>query len=76
VEQHTLGRVDAQALEQLGVTQRQLDHLAQRIDCVAHAAEVVIGDVGPALAGLLRIFGQQLDFCAGIDVDDALGECR
>ena len=62
VQQHALGRVDAEALEQLGVAQRQLDHLAQRVDRVAHPAEVVVGDVGAALAVVLGgIFGQQLD---------------
>ena len=50
VEQHALGRIDAEALEQFGMAQRQLDHLAQRVDRVAHAAEIVIGDVGAALA--------------------------
>ena len=52
VEQHALGRIDAEALEQFGVAQRQLDHLAQRVDGVLHPAEVVIGDVGAALARL------------------------
>ena len=54
MQQHALGRIDAEALEQFGVAQRQLDHLAQRVDRVAHPAEVVIGDVGAALAILLR----------------------
>ena len=71
VEQHALGRIDAEALEQLGMAQRQLDHLAQRVDGVLHAAEVVIGDVGAALAlGLLAIFGQQFDHRIVVDVDD------
>ena len=62
VQQHALGRIDAEPLEQFGMAQRQLDHLAQRVDRVAHAAEVVIGDVGAALAVLLLgEFGQQLD---------------
>ena len=56
VEQHALGRIDAEALEQLGMAQRQLDHLAQRVDRVAHAAEVVIGDVGAALAVLGSVY--------------------
>ena len=54
VQQHALGRIDAEPLEQLGMAQRQLDHLAQRVDRVAHAAQVVIGDVG---APLRFIFG-------------------
>ena len=58
------------------MAQRQLDHLAQRVDRVAHPAEVVIGDVGAALAVLGGIFGQQLDDRLGVDVDDALGRGR
>ena len=61
MEQHALGRIDAEPLEQLGMAQRKLDHLAQRVDRVAHAAEVVVGDVGAALARPSRIFGKQLD---------------
>ena len=77
VEQHALGRVDAEALEQLGMAQRQLDHLAQRVDRVVHPAEVVIGDVGAPLAVLLLgKFGQQFDLGVGVDVDDALGRGR
>ena len=74
VQQHALGRVDAEALEQLGVAERQLDHLAQRVDRVAHAAQIVVGDVGAALARLLGEFGKQLDLGVGVDVDDALGQ--
>ena len=54
VEQHALGRIDPEPLEQLGMAQRKLDHLAQRVDGVAHSAEVVVGDVGAALAVLRR----------------------
>ena len=61
VEQHALGRIDAEPLEQFGVAQRQLDHFAQRIDRLAHPAEIVIGDVGAALARLFGIFGKQFD---------------
>ena len=32
VEQHALGRIDAEPLENLGIAQRQLDHLAQLVD--------------------------------------------
>ena len=78
MEQHALGRIDAEALEQLGMAQRKLDHLAQRVDRVAHAAEVVVGDVGAALplAVAAGIFGQQLDGGRVVDVDDALGRRR
>ncbi len=73
VEQHALGRIDAEALEQLGMAKRQLDHLAQRVDRVGHSAKVVVSDVGAALALLLLgKFGQQLDLGLGVDMDDAL----
>ena len=76
VEQHALGRIDAEPLEQLGMAQRKLDHLAQRVDRVAHSAEIVVGDVGAALAVPGRIFRKQLDRGLGVDVDDALGRRR
>ena len=75
VEQHPLGRIDAQPLEQFGIAQRQLDHFAQLADGVAHAAEIVIGDVGAAAARFLE-FVAQLDFGILVDVDDALGHGR
>jgi len=70
MQQHPLWRIDPQALEEFGVAQRQFDHLAQRIDRLAHPAEVVISDVGAALARLLGIFGKQFDDRLGGDVDD------
>ena len=76
VEQHALGRIDAEPLENLGIAQRQLDHLAQLVDGRAHAAEIVIGDVGAARLLGLGIFGAQLDLGIGVDMDDALGRGR
>ena len=76
VEQHAAGRIDAEPLEQFGVAQRQLDHLAQLVDGRAHAAEIVIGDVGAARLLGLGIFGAQLDLGIGVDMDDALGQGR
>src|SRR4028119_393922 len=35
VQQNALGRVDPQALEQLGMAKRQFDHLAKAVDGVA-----------------------------------------
>ena len=70
VEQHALGRIDAEALEQLGMAQRQLDHLAQRVDGAAHAAEIIVSDVGAPLAMLLGIFRQQLHLGVAVDVDN------
>ena len=48
VEQHALGRVDPQALEQLGVAQRQLDHLPDAVELGLEAAHVLIGHRGLA----------------------------
>ena len=73
MEQNALGRIDAEALEQFGMAKRQLDHLAQRVDRVAHPAEVVVGDVRAALAVAFAIFRQQLDLGVVVDVDDVLG---
>ena len=76
VEKHALGRIDAEPLEDFGIAQRQLDHLAQLVDGRAHAAEIVIGDVGAALLLGLGIFGAKLDLAIGVDMDDALGRGR
>ncbi len=61
--------------KQLGVAQRQLDHLAQLVDRLRHAADIVVGHVGAALRRLL-IFGAQLHLGILVDVDDALGAGR
>ena len=55
VQQHALGRIDAEPGEQFGIAQRQLDHLAQLADGVAHAADVVVVDVGAAGARFLEL---------------------
>ena len=46
VQQHALGRVNAQALEQLGVAQRQLDDLPDAVELGFEAADVLIGHRG------------------------------
>ena len=76
VEEHALGRIDAEPLEDLGIAQRQLDHLAQLVDGRADAADIVIGDVGAAGVLGLGIFGAELDLGIGVDEDDALGRGR
>ncbi len=43
VEQHPFGRVDAQALEQLRVAQRQFDHLPDALELGLEAADVLVG---------------------------------
>ena len=54
VEQNALRRIDSEALEQLGMAERKLDHLAQGVDRVAHTPKVVVGDVRPALTVIPR----------------------
>ena len=76
MQQHPLGRIDAQPLEQFGIAQRQLDHLAQLIDRRGHAADIVIGDVRAARLLRLFIFRAQLDLGILVDMDDALGAGR
>ena len=44
------GRIDAEPLEQLGMAQGSSTISRRRVDRVAHAAEIVVGDVGAALA--------------------------
>ena len=39
VEEHALGRLDADALEELRVDERELDHLAQLADLLVEAAD-------------------------------------
>ena len=73
MEQHALGRLDPQPLEQFRIAQRQLDHLAQLVDRRRHAADIVIRDVGPPRVARLLIFGAQLDLGILVDMDDALG---
>jgi|GEM_PF-6692710 len=70
MEQYPLGRVDPQPLKQLGVAQRQLDHLTQRVDCVLHPAQIVVRNVGAPLAILLGKFRQQLDDRRRLDMND------
>ena len=55
------------------MTQWQLDHLAQRVDGVAHPAEVVISDVRAAFAIFLLEFRKQFDLRVRANVDDAFG---
>ena len=76
MKQNALGRINSEPLEQLGVAQRKLDHLAQRVDRIAHPAQIVISDVGAPFAVLLGIFGKQFDHGLAVDVDDALGDGR
>ncbi len=71
VQQHALRRIDPETGEQLGIAQRQLDHLAQLLDGVGHSADVVVVDDPAAVARLLEL-GAQLDLGVLVDVDDTL----
>jgi hypothetical protein len=76
VEQHALGRIDAEPLEQFGIAQRQLDHLAKLVDRRGHPADIVIGHVGAARVHRFLILRTQLDLGVLVDMDDALGQRR
>ncbi len=71
MQQDALRWVDAEALEQFGMAQGQLHHLADLVDGIAEAADIVIGDVGPP--AVLRLLEErpQLDLGALRDEDDA-----
>ena len=71
VQQHALGRVDAEPLEQLGVLERQLDHLAHLGHGVAQPADVVVGDLGAPRLLDLDVLGEQLDLGLLGDAHDA-----
>ena len=44
IQQHALGRLDPQALENLGITERQLDHLADALDLAAQTTNILVRD--------------------------------
>ncbi len=75
MQQHALRRIDAETLEQLWVAQGQLDHLADLIDGVAEAADIVVGDVGAPPGLRLLEERPEFDLCPFRHVDDAAGLC-
>ena len=76
MQQHPAWRIDAKPGEELRITQRQLDHLAQLVDGVVQASDIVIGHVGAAMFGRFFIFRPQLDLGILVDMDDALRHGR
>ena len=75
MQQHALGRIDAQAGEQFGIAQRQFDHLAQLLDGILHPADIVVIDYRAGIARGFE-FGAQFDLGILVDMDDALGRGR
>jgi hypothetical protein len=81
VEQDTLRRLDPEALEQLRVAHRELDHLADLLEFALEAADVLVGDVGDALGartrvGVADLFGRllaDLDLGRVVDHDRSVG---
>ncbi len=71
MQQHPLGRIDAEALKQFGIAQRQLDHLAQLVDRRGHAADIIVRHIGAAQFARLLELVAQLDLGLGVDMDDA-----
>ena len=76
MEQHAARRIDAQPGEQLRIAQRQFDHLAKLVDRFLQPADIVIGDIRPAMLGRFLIFRPQLDLGLFVDMDNALGHGR
>ena len=75
MEQHALGRIDAQPGEQLRIAQRQLDHLAKLADGVLHPADIVVIHHRARVGHFLEL-GAQLHLGVLVDMDDALGGGR
>jgi len=76
IEKHAIRRIDAEALEELGMAERKLHHLANLLDGVAESANVVIGDIGAPRFLRLLILRAQLDLGLRRDLDDASRDCR
>ena len=76
MQQHPAWRIDAKPGEQLRIAQRQFDHLAKLVDRFLQPADIVIGDVGPAMLRGFLIFRPQFDLRAFVDMDNALGQRR
>ena len=55
------------------MAERELHHLADLIDRVAEAADVVVGDVGAARLLRLLELGPELDLCLGRYLHDTAG---
>jgi len=68
VEEDALGCIDAEPLEDLGVAQRQLDHLADALDGIAHAAEVLVGHDGRGFGFCFARFARLLEHIRGLRV--------
>ncbi len=74
VEEHALGRIDSEAVEELGMAERQLDHLPHLLDRVPEASDIVVGHIGrPRLLGF-HVLRQQVDLGLFVHPDDALRE--
>ena len=72
MQQHALGRVDTQLLENFRIAQRQLDHLADALQLRLQPANVFIGSGARRyFLGLLRVANHQ--HCGGIDQHRPLG---
>ncbi len=75
VEQYPLGRLDPEALEDLRVSERELDHLAHELQFAAETTDILVMDIGHfgfALFGFVGLF-LQLDLGVVGDDDHALG---
>ena len=51
MQEHTFGRIDAKPAEDLGIAQRQFDHLADSLNRTADSANIFIGNSSQSVAG-------------------------
>ena len=71
VQQHTLGGVDSQPLENLGILQRQFHHLPDPSDFPTQPADVLVGDaLSPGFTGSFLL---DLDEGGGVHQNRARG---
>ena len=66
MQQHALGRINAETGEQFGIAQRQFDHLAQLLDGVFHPPDIVVIDHRAGIAGRFELGAQFVDVSEGV----------
>ena len=80
VQQHALGRLELVLVEQLGVQERELDRVADRLDLPLETADVLVGDVRDLLQDeLLDLLLRQLlerDVGSGVEQQRVAGADR
>ena len=75
MEEHPFGRLDPQPLEDLRVSQRELDHLPDSLNLGTQAPNIFIGNLD-GLSGFSGLPGLQLHPGGGLDDHDPFGKSR